>query len=149
MRAVVERVKEAWVKVEGEEIARIGKGLIVLLGIAKGDDERDLAYMVSKIPNLRIFEDEEGHLNLSLKDIKGELLLVSEFTLLGDVRKGRRPSFSEAAPSEEALKLYLRLAEALKGEGLEVKTGRFQAKMEVGHINDGPVTILLDSRRAF
>jgi D-tyrosyl-tRNA(Tyr) deacylase len=149
VRAVVERVKEAWVKVEGEEIARIGKGLIVLLGIAKGDDERDLAYMVSKIPNLRIFEDEEGHLNLSLKDIKGELLLVSEFTLLGDVRKGRRPSFSEAAPSEEALKLYLRLAEALKGEGLEVKTGRFQAKMEVGHINDGPVTILLDSRRAF
>jgi D-tyrosyl-tRNA(Tyr) deacylase len=149
VRAVVERVKEAWVKVEGEEIARIGKGLMVLLGIAKGDDERDLAYMVSKIPNLRIFEDEEGHLNLSLKDIKGELLLVSEFTLLGDARKGRRPSFSEAAPSEEALKLYLRLAEALKGEGLEVKIGRFQAKMEVGHINDGPVTILLDSRRAF
>ena len=149
MRAVVERVKEAWVKVEGEEIARIGKGLMVLLGIAKGDDHRDVAYMVSKIPNLRIFEDENGHFNLSLKDVRGELLVVSEFTLLGDARKGRRPSFSEAAPSEEALKLYLQLVEAFKKEGLQVKTGKFQAKMEVGHINDGPVTILLDSRRVF
>lgn len=149
MRAVLQRVKEAWVKVQGEEISRIGKGLLVLVGVARGDGRDDVAYIASKIPNLRLFEDEKGQLNLSLKEVGGEVLLVSQFTLLGDCRKGRRPSFTEAAPADEAERLYLWLVEALKGEGVEVKTGKFQAKMEVGLINDGPVTLLLDSRRAF
>lgn len=145
----MQRVKEAWVKVQGEEISRIGKGLLVLLGVAQGDGEEDIAYMAHKIPNLRLFEDEKGQLNLSLKEVGGEVLVVSQFTLLGDCRKGRRPSFTEAAPADEAERLYLGLVEALRREGVEVKTGKFQAKMEVGLINDGPVTVLLDSRKAF
>jgi len=149
VRAVLQRVREAWVKVEGEEISRIGRGLLVLLGVARGDGQEDLAYMAHKIPNLRLFEDEKGHLNLSLKEVGGEVLLVSQFTLLGDCRKGRRPSFTEAAPPDEAERLYLGLVEALRREGVEVKTGKFQAKMEVGLINDGPVTLLLDSRKVF
>lgn len=149
MRAVLQRVKEAWVKVQGKEISRIGKGLLVLLGVARGDGEEDVVYMASKIPNLRLFEDEKGHLNLSLKEVRGEILLISQFTLLGDCRKGRRPSFTEAAPADEAERLYLWLVEALRREGVEVKIGKFQTKMEVGLINDGPVTLLLDSRKDF
>ncbi|RLA85181.1 MAG: D-tyrosyl-tRNA(Tyr) deacylase [Deltaproteobacteria bacterium] len=149
MRAVLQRVKEAWVRSQGEEIARIGKGLLVLLGVAQGDGPEDVAYMASKIPNLRIFEDSDGRMNLSIRDVGGEVLVVSQFTLLGDCRKGRRPSFSGAAGPEVAKELYLEVVRALRGEGLEVKTGRFQARMEVGLVNDGPVTLLLDSKRAF
>ncbi len=149
MRAVLQRVKEAWVRFQGEEIARIGKGLLVLLGVAQGDGPEDVAYMASKIPNLRVFEDSDGRMNLSLRDVGGEILVVSQFTLLGDCRKGRRPSFSGAAGPEVARELYLEVVRALRGEGLEVKTGRFQARMEVGLVNDGPVTLLLDSKRAF
>jgi len=146
---VLQRVKEAWVRSQGEEIARIGKGLLVLLGVAQGDGPEDVAYMASKIPNLRIFEDSDGRMNLSIRDVGGEVLVVSQFTLLGDCRKGRRPSFSGAAGPEVAKELYLEVVRALRGEGLEVKTGRFQARMEVGLVNDGPVTLLLDSKRAF
>ena len=142
-------MKEAWVRSQGEEIARIGKGLLVLLGVAQGDGPEDVAYMASKIPNLRIFEDSDGRMNLSIRDVGGEVLVVSQFTLLGDCRKGRRPSFSGAAGPEVAKELYLEVVRALRGEGLEVKTGRFQARMEVGLVNDGPVTLLLDSKRAF
>jgi len=149
LRAVVQRVKEAWVRVDGREVSRIGQGLLVLLGVRKGDGPEDVAYMARKIAEARVFEDAEGRLNLSVKDTGGEVLLVSQFTLLGDMRKGRRPSFTEAAGAEEAHGLFEQVASALREEGLRVQTGVFGAKMEVGLINDGPVTLLLDSTRAF
>ena len=149
MRAVVQRVQEAWVRVDGEEVGRIGVGLLVLVGVGAGDGSEDVAYMAKKLAHLRVFAGEGRLMHLSLLDLKAEVLLVSQFTLLGDCRKGRRPSFDAAAAPETAQRLYEDLAAALAGYGLRVATGRFRQMMEVGLINDGPVTLLLDSRKAF
>lgn len=149
MRAVVQRVKEAWVRVGGEEVSRIGPGLLVLLGVGRSDGPEDVAYMARKISEARIFEDPDGRMNLSVKEVGGEVLLVSQFTLFGDMRKGRRPSFTEAAEPERAKGLYEEVASALRAEGLRVQMGVFGARMEVGLVNDGPVTLLLDSTKAF
>ena len=149
MRAVIQRVSRARVTVGDEITGEIGKGLLVLLGVSVRDTEKDAAYLVEKVLNLRIFEDAEEKMNLSLLDIKGELLVVSQFTLYGDVSRGRRPSFIDAAPPERANHLYEAfVAEA--GKRVEgVQTGRFQAMMVVELVNDGPVTILLDSEKRF
>ena len=149
MRAVVQRVTSASVSVEGETIGSIGAGLVVLLGVAEGDTEDDAAYMAEKIVNLRIFEDDAGKMNRSLLENGGAVLAVSQFTLLGDCRKGRRPSFIEAARPEEGRRLYEAFCEAARALGIRVETGRFQAMMQVALVNDGPVTILVDSRKAF
>jgi D-tyrosyl-tRNA(Tyr) deacylase len=149
MRAVVQRVQEAWVRVAAEEVARIGPGLLVLAGVAADDGPADVAYLAQKLAHLRVFAGEGRLLHLSLLDTGFELLLVSQFTILGDCRKGRRPSFDAAAPPELAEKLYADLAVALTGLGLRVATGRFRQMMEVGLINDGPVTLLLDSKKVF
>jgi D-tyrosyl-tRNA(Tyr) deacylase len=149
MRAVVQRVKEAWVRVAEEEVARIGDGLLVLTGVAADDGPGDVAYLAQKLAHLRVFAGEGRLLHLSLLDTGFELLLVSQFTILGDCRKGRRPSFDAAAPPELAEKLYEDLVAALAGHGLKVATGRFRQMMEVGLVNDGPVTLLLDSKRIF
>ncbi len=147
MRAVVQRVKSAEVLVNDRSIGKIGKGLLVFIGIGRGDSEEDLSFLASKLPDLRIFEDSEGKFNLSLKEIKGEMLVVSQFTLYGDCRKGRRPSFTEAEEPTLAKRLYEQLILKLKEQGIPVQTGEFQARMEVHLVNDGPVTLLLDSRR--
>jgi len=147
MRAVIQRVKCAEVCVDGRVSGKIGKGLLVLLGVGKGDGETDLSYLTSKIPELRIFEDESGKFNLSLKEIGGEMLVVSQFTLYGDCRRGRRPSFTEAEEPSAARHLYERFISKLREQSLPVQTGEFQAKMEVHLINDGPVTLLLDSKQ--
>jgi D-tyrosyl-tRNA(Tyr) deacylase len=147
MRAVIQRVKSAQVSVDGRVSGKIGKGLLVLLGVGKGDGESDLSFLTSKIPELRIFEDDSGKFNLSLKEIDGEILVVSQFTLFGDCRKGRRPSFTEAEEPSTAKHLYEQFILKLKERGVPVQTGEFQAKMEVLLINDGPVTLLLDSRQ--
>ncbi len=147
MRAVVQRVKSAEVFVDGRLIGKIGSGLLVFIGVARGDGEDDLSYFTSKLPELRIFEDHSGKFNLSLKDIKGEMLVVSQFTLYGDCRKGRRPSFTEAEEPALARRLYERLVVQLREQGISVQTGEFQAKMEVHLVNDGPVTLLLDSKK--
>jgi D-tyrosyl-tRNA(Tyr) deacylase len=149
MRAVVQRVKEAWVRVGEEEVARIGAGLLVLAGVAAADSPADVEYMAQKLAHLRVFAGEGRLMHFSLLDLKGEVLLVSQFTVLGDCRKGRRPSFEAAAPPDLAERLYEDLASALAGHGLKVATGRFRQMMEVGLINDGPVTLLLDSQRNF
>ena len=146
MKALLQRVTEASVSAGGGVVGRIGRGLVILVGIASGDTEKDINYLVPKIANLRIFPDDEGRFNLSALDIKGELLVVSQFTLLADTRKGRRPSFVEAAPSAEAEGLFERFVEQARATGLKVETGRFQQYMQVEIHNDGPVTILLDSR---
>lgn len=147
MRAVIQRVKSAEVFVDGRLTGKIGKGLLVFIGVAKGDGEEDLSFFASKLPEIRIFEDESGKFNLSLREVKGELLVVSQFTLYGDCRRGRRPSFTEAEEPNLAKSLYERLVLELKEQGVPIQTGEFQAKMEVHLINDGPVTLLLDSRR--
>jgi D-tyrosyl-tRNA(Tyr) deacylase len=147
MRAVIQRVKSAQVSVDGRVSGKIGKGLLVLLGVGKGDGESDLSFLTSKIPELRIFEDDSGKFNLSLKEIDGEILVVSQFTLFGDCRKGRRPSFTEAEEPSTAKHLYEQFILKLKERGVPVQTGEFQARMEVHLINDGPVTLLLDSRQ--
>lgn len=147
MRAVIQRVRSAQVYVDGRLTGKIGQGLLVFVGVGKGDGEEDLSYMVSKLPDLRIFEDTSGKFNLSLKEINGEMLIVSQFTLYGDCRKGRRPSFSEAEEPTLAKNLYERLIHRLKEQGLPIETGEFQAKMEVRLVNDGPVTLLLDSKK--
>ncbi len=149
MKALLQRVTEASVSVGGEVVGRIGRGLVVLLGVATGDTEKDAQYLAQKTVNLRIFPDEEGRFNLSTQDINGELLVISQFTLLADTRKGRRPSFVEAAPPEEAKKLFSHFVEQVQVTGLKVETGRFQAHMLVEIHNDGPVTIQLDSRDKF
>ncbi len=149
MRAVVQRVKEASVSIEGAERCRIGSGLLVFLGIGAGDDEKDIEYICSKVAGLRIFEDAEGKMNLPVSAVNGSILLVSQFTLHGDCRKGKRPSFSEAMAPAEALKLYDKAVERMRMENIPVETGEFQAMMAVSLINDGPVTILLDSKRLF
>jgi len=147
MGAVIQRVKSAQVCVNGQVTGKIGKGLLVLLGVGKGDGEKDISYMTSKIPELRIFEDVSGKFNHSLKEIGGEMLIVSQFTLYGDCRKGRRPSFTEAEEPEAAREFYEQFISKLRGQGLPVQTGEFQARMDVHLINDGPVTLLLDSRQ--
>jgi D-aminoacyl-tRNA deacylase len=149
MRAVVQRVQEAWVRIGAEEVARIGAGLLVLAGVAADDGPADVAYLAQKLAHLRVFAGDGRLLHLSLLDTGFELLLVSQFTILGDCRKGRRPSFDAAAPPELAEKLYEDLAAALTGLGLKVATGRFRQMMEVGLVNDGPVTLLLDSKKVF
>lgn len=146
MRAVIQRVKESQVKVENEIIAGINQGLLVLLGIAKGDAPADADYLADKIVNLRIFEDENGKMNRSLLQTGGKMLIVSQFTLLGDCRKGRRPSFVNAAPPKEADEMYEYFARQVEQKGVRVQTGRFRAMMAVSLINDGPVTLVLDSK---
>ncbi len=148
MRAVVQRVKRASVEVEGRVTGSIGHGLLVFLGIEEEDTAEDIKYVCDKVTNLRIFEDAEGKMNRSVLDAGGAVLLVSQFTLYGDARHGRRPSFSKAARPETAIPLYEQAIAALR-EQLKVETGEFQAMMEVSLINDGPVTILLDSKRTF
>jgi D-tyrosyl-tRNA(Tyr) deacylase len=146
MRAVVQRVKESSVKADNQIIGRIGKGLVVLLGVAKGDTSSDADYLANKIVNLRIFEDNDAKMNRSLLSISGEMLVVSQFTLLGDCRKGRRPSFVAAAEPQKASELYENFVQQVRQLGISVETGRFQAMMEVALINDGPVTLVLESR---
>ena len=149
MRCVVQRVKEASVTVAGETVGKIGPGFMVLIGVSTEDTEKDLRYMADKVPNLRIFEDAEDKMNLSLKDVGGEILAVSQFTLYGDARGGRRPSFIAAARPEAANELYEQLVASWREQGIHVETGRFRTHMEVGLVNDGPVTILLDSTKGF
>lgn len=149
MRCVVQRVKEASVTVAGETVGKIGPGFMVLIGVSTEDTEKDLRYMADKVPNLRVFEDAEDKMNLSLKDVSGAILAVSQFTLYGDARGGRRPSFIAAARPEEANALYEQLVAAWRAQGIQVATGRFRTHMEVQLINDGPVTILLDSTKTF
>lgn len=149
MRAVIQRVKEASVSVEAKIVGKIGKGLLVFLGVEDGDTQKDMEYIVSKVSGLRIFEDEDEKMNLSIKDVDGQILSVSQFTLLGDARKGKRPSFTAAGNPEFAKDFYIKFNEALRAEKLTVEEGIFQADMAVSLINDGPVTILLDSRKLF
>ena len=149
MRAVVQRVSSSKVTVEGQVTGEINKGLLVLLGVTHEDTSKDVDYIIDKTLNLRIFEDENEKMNLSLKDIGGELLVVSQFTLYGDCRKGRRPSFSTAARPKHATPLYEEFIERVKAEGINVGTGQFGAHMMVDLTNDGPVTILLDSSKSF
>lgn len=149
MRAVIQRTNQSSVTSDGVETGRIGKGLTVLLGVGQNDTEKDVQYMVDKITNLRIFEDENDKLNLSLKDIGGSLLVISQFTLYGDARHGRRPSFTEAAPPDEANRLYELFVQDVEALGIPVGTGRFRTHMVVSLDNDGPVTILLDSKKVF
>lgn len=149
MRAVVQRVTRGRVTVDGDVVGEIGRGLVVLVGVGQADTAGDAAYLAEKIVNLRIFEDDAGKMNLSLIDVGGELLAVSQFTLYGDCRKGRRPSFSDAAPPAMAEDLYGEFVRAVRGAGVGVATGQFQAMMSVEIVNDGPVTLLLDSKRVF
>jgi D-tyrosyl-tRNA(Tyr) deacylase len=149
MRAVVQRVSRAEVRVEGVVVGQIGRGLCVLLGAADDDGDADVAWMAEKIAGLRVFVDENGQMNRALAEVGGAVLMVSQFTLLGDCRKGRRPSFVKAARPELAEPLYDKTIQALRANGLQVETGRFRAMMEVELCNDGPVTLLLDSKRAF
>ena len=149
MRAVVQRVSRAKVTVDGEITGEIGKGIVVLLGIGQDDTEKDIQYLSDKIVNLRIFEDENGKMNVSLLDVKGELLIVSQFTLYGDCRKGKRPSYDKAARPENAEVLYEDFVKACRRYDIRVETGKFQAMMMVEIHNDGPVTLLLDSKKEF
>lgn len=149
MRAVIQRVSRAKVSVDGEKTGEIGRGILVLLGVSRDDAEKESDYLLEKILNLRIFEDDEEKMNLSLLDIKGELLVVSQFTLYGDARKGRRPSFIEAASPTRANELYEFFLNQARKQLSKVEAGRFQAMMDVELVNDGPVTILLDSSKLF
>lgn len=149
MRAVVQRVLNANVKVNGDTVGKIGKGLLVFLGIGEDDDNKDLEYMVEKILGLRIFEDTNSKMNLSLLDVEGEILVISQFTLYGDVRKGKRPSFSSSARPEMAENMYNKFIAMCKERGIKAEEGIFGADMKVELINDGPVTILIDSKKIF
>ena len=149
MRAVIQRVLESKVVVDGEVVGQIGKGLLALLGVEQGDSENDVDYLVNKVIGLRIFEDDQGKMNRGLTEVGGQLLVVSQFTLLGDARKGKRPSFVKAAVPDEGNRLYLDFVKKAAGEGVTVATGQFQADMKVHLVNDGPVTILLDSQKRF
>jgi D-tyrosyl-tRNA(Tyr) deacylase len=145
MKAVIQRVKESSVSVGGETISRIGPGLLVLLGVSRTDGESDAAFLADKTVNLRIFEDENSKMNRSLKDTGGAMLVVSQFTLLGDCRKGRRPSFINAADPEKAEQLYEVFVQKVRQKGVLVETGQFRAMMDVSLVNDGPVTLILES----
>jgi D-tyrosyl-tRNA(Tyr) deacylase len=149
MRAVIQRVCRASVRIDGQIHGEITQGLVVLLGIRSGDEVSDLQWLAGKVVNLRIFEDQQGKMNRSLADIDGEMLIVSQFTLYGDCRKGRRPGFSSAAPPKIAEPMYLRFIEEVKNRQVRVATGVFQADMKVELVNDGPVTLLLDSEKQF
>lgn len=149
MRAVVQRVTRASVAVDDQVISEIGRGYLVLLGVEAGDTEQDLSYMADKVANLRVFEDAQGKMNLSLLDTGGQLLVVSQFTLLGDARHGRRPGFTAAEEPAKADRMYLAAAERWRQMGIPVETGVFRADMAVSLVNDGPVTILLDSKKLF
>lgn len=149
MRAVVQRVSRASVTVDGEVTGEIARGFLVLLGVAEDDTQEDVVYLANKVAGLRVFEDDAGKMNLALQDVGGKLLVVSQFTLLGDCRKGRRPSFVKAAEPAKANALYGSFVAELRGQGFEVETGRFQEHMDVELVNDGPVTLLLDSRKEF
>lgn len=147
MKAVLQRVSRARVVISSQEYSSIGPGLLVLAGVEKGDSVEDTAFLARKIIDLRIFEDSAGKMNRSVTDVSGEILVVSQFTLLGDCRKGRRPSFDDASPPEEAKALYERFVEEIRALGVTVSTGVFQATMEIELVNQGPVTFILDSRR--
>ncbi len=147
MRAVIQRVNQASVTVDGHIAGQIEKGLLVFLGVAKDDTEDDIAFIADKVVNLRIFEDDNGKMNLSVKDIGGGVLLISQFTLFGDCRKGRRPDFTAAGPPDLAKTLYKKTIAAIKENGVLVETGIFAAHMHIDSINDGPVTILLDTKK--
>ena len=149
MRCVVQRVSEASVAVNGETVGAVGPGLMVLIGVSAEDTDADLKYMTEKVPNLRIFDDENGVMNRSVLDVGGGILAVSQFTLYGDARGGRRPSYIRAAKPEEANAMYKRLVEAWRAKGIHVETGIFRTDMKVSLVNDGPVTILLDSEKVF
>lgn len=149
MRAVVQRVAQASVTVEGECVGEISEGILVYLGVEDGDASDDVGYILGKLPELRIFPDDGGKMNRSLREIGGEILLVSQFTLFGDCRKGRRPSFVQAADPALGERLYGELCQRLRDNGVRVQTGRFRADMDVASVNRGPVTLLLDSRRRF
>ncbi|MCI5125273.1 MAG: D-tyrosyl-tRNA(Tyr) deacylase [Candidatus Electrothrix sp. AR5] len=149
MRAVIQRVTSAKVTVDDRQTGAIGEGLLVLLGVHKDDEQGDITWLADKIINLRIFEDEDGKMNHSLADTGGSMLIVSQFTLLADCRKGRRPSWSEAAPPDKARQLYEEFIQAVADTGITTATGKFQAMMEVSLVNSGPVTILLDSHKKF
>jgi D-tyrosyl-tRNA(Tyr) deacylase len=149
MKALVQRVSRGSVTVDGEVVGSIGGGLVVLAGVGNGDTEKDVHYLAEKVANLRIFSDAEGKFNLSALDVKGELLVISQFTLMADTKKGRRPSFTEAAPPDYADRLINLLIERLRATGLKAAAGRFQAHMLVEIHNDGPVTVMLDSREKF
>ena len=149
MRAVIQRVSQGAVTVDEEVIGRIGVGFVVLLGVADADTQDDVIWLAGKVEGLRVFEDDAGRMNLALKDVGGAVLVVSQFTLLGDCRKGRRPSFVAAAAPEKANSLYQSFVAELRGHGLPVETGQFQARMDVSLTNDGPVTLLLDSQKTF
>lgn len=149
MRSVVQRVSKAAVQVNGQVIGETRMGILALIGIGLDDGSEDIRWMADKLIGLRIFEDQEGKMNLSLPEVGGEMLLVSQFTLFGDCRKGKRPSFSHAAPPERAKEIFEELVANLRHQGIRVETGEFRAHMEVTLVNDGPVTILLDSKRNF
>lgn len=149
MRAVVQRVKEARVRIEGKTMGEIGRGLLVLVGVGATDTAEDAIYLGGKIADLRLFSDSEGKMNLSIRDVPGAFLVVSQFTLYGDCRKGRRPSYTDSAPPEQAIPLYGLFVQRLRETGLPVATGTFGAMMDVELINDGPVTLLLDSKKIF
>lgn len=149
MRAVVQRVSSAAVEVAGETVGKIDQGLLILLGVEQEDGPDDVTWLAGKVARLRIFEDSEGKMNLSLQDVRGAALVVSQFTLHGDCRKGNRPSFVRAAPPEIAIPLYEQFVLELRSYDLPVQTGRFQAQMNVSLVNDGPVTLMLDSRKNF
>jgi len=149
VRAVVQRVASASVKVESEVVGQIERGFLVLLGVGTDDSDADAVTLAEKIAGLRVFEDDEGKMNLALNDVDGRMLVVSQFTLFGDCRKGRRPSFVDAARPEQAERLYESFVAEVQGQGVQVETGRFQTHMDVSLVNDGPVTLLLDSRKTF
>ena len=146
LKAIIQRVSSASVSVDGCQISFIGQGFLILLGVQQGDDKKDLEYLVNKTAGMRIFMDDKQHINLSIQDVNGEALVVSQFTLCADTRKGRRPSFIHAAPPEMAENMYQKFCEKLGAEGISVQTGKFGAMMDVKLVNDGPVTIILDSR---
>ena len=146
MKAILQRVSSASVSVDDTQISSIKNGFLILLGVQKDDDEKDLEYLVNKTAGMRIFKDDKQHMNLSIQDVKGEVLVISQFTLCADTSKGRRPSFIHAAPPEMAENMYQKFCEKLGAEGIPVQTGKFGAMMDVELVNDGPVTIILDSR---
>jgi D-aminoacyl-tRNA deacylase len=149
VRAVVQRVASASVKVEDEVVGQIERGFLVLLGVGTGDSDADAVTLAEKVAGLRVFEDDDRKMNLALNDVDGQMLVVSQFTLFGDCRKGRRPSFVDAARPEQAERLYESFVAEVRGRGIHVETGRFQTHMDVRLVNDGPVTLLLDSRKTF